>query len=208
MDLTKIFDRLCSIRCKALPFFHAFTGCDSISAFHGRGKTSCWQAWRAYGDVSDALIALNDLAFRKFDTASVFSQIELFVVIMYNRTSNLDNGGGGLLMYVNDNIPSRKLTEYSLPADIEIMCVELNLKKQKWIVIGIYRPTKMNEKYFLDHLSRVVDFYSKAYDRVLIMSDFNSEPCDEAYRRLVMAITYIILSKKKLVPKVSLNVTT
>ena len=51
-------------------------------------------------------------------------------------------GGGCLLMYVNDNIPSRKLNEHSLPADIEIMCVELNLKKQKWIVIGIYRPQK------------------------------------------------------------------
>ena len=88
-------------------------------------------------------------------------------------------GGGGLLVYVNDNIPFLKLNEHSLPADIEIMCVELNLKKQKWIVIGIYRPPKMNEKYFLDHLSRVVDFYSKAYDRVLIMGDFNSEPCDE-----------------------------
>ena len=88
-------------------------------------------------------------------------------------------GGGGLLVYVNDNIPSRKLNEHSLPGDIEIMCVELNLKKQKWIVIGIYRPPKMNEKYFLDHLSRVVDFYSKAYARVLIIGDFNSEPCDE-----------------------------
>ena len=91
-------------------------------------------------------------------------------------------GGGGLLVYVNDNIPFLKLNEHSLPADIEIMRVELNLKKQKWIVIGIYRPPpppKMNEKYFLDHLSRVVDFYSKAYGRVLIMGDFNSEPCDE-----------------------------
>ena len=74
LDLTKIFDRLGSIHCKALPFFHAFTGYDSISAFHGRGKTSCFrQAWRAYGDVSDALIALSDPAFRKFDTATVLS---------------------------------------------------------------------------------------------------------------------------------------
>ena len=34
---------------------------------------------------------MSDPAFRKFDTASVFSQIERYVVITYNRTSNLDN---------------------------------------------------------------------------------------------------------------------
>ncbi len=59
------------------------------------------------------------------------------------------------------------------------MCVELNLKKQKWVLIGLYRPPNMNERYFLDHLSRVIDYYSTKYDRIVIMGDFNSEPCDE-----------------------------
>ena len=82
-------------------------------------------------------------------------------------------------MYVNENIPSRKLKEHTLPDDVEIMCVEMNLKKQKWALMGIYRPPNMNERYFLDHLSRVIDYYSKKYDRVVIMGDFNSEPSDE-----------------------------
>ena len=47
-------------------------------------------------------------------------------------------GGGDLLMYVNHDIPSRKLKEHNIPDDVEIMCVEINLKKQKWILIGIY----------------------------------------------------------------------
>ena len=59
------------------------------------------------------------------------------------------------------------------------MCVEINLKKQKWALIGIYRPPTMNERYFFDHLSRVIDLYSKKYDKVVIMGDFNSEPSDE-----------------------------
>ena len=77
-------------------------------------------------------------------------------------------GAGGLL-----------LCEHTLPDDVEIMCVEINLKKQKWILMGIYRPPNMNERYFLDHLSRVIDCYSKKYDRLVIMGDFNSEPSDE-----------------------------
>ena len=88
-------------------------------------------------------------------------------------------GGGGLLMYVNDNIPSRILNQHTIPDDVEIMCVEINLKKQKWITIGIHRPPSMNERYFIDHLGRVIDFYSKIYDRFVIMGDFNSEPTDD-----------------------------
>ena len=80
-------------------------------------------------------------------------------------------GGGGLLMYVNEIIPSRALHEHSIPDHIEILCVEINLRKQKWVLLGII--------FFFDHLSRVVDFYSTTFDRVVISGDFNSEPADE-----------------------------
>ena len=46
-------------------------------------------------------------------------------------------GGGGLLMYVNEDIPSRWLKSHETPDDIEILCVEINLKKQKWVVIAL-----------------------------------------------------------------------
>ena len=59
------------------------------------------------------------------------------------------------------------------------LCVEINLKKQKWVLLGIYRPPNMNENYFLDNLSRVIDCYSKKYDRIIVMGDFNLEPTDE-----------------------------
>ena len=82
-------------------------------------------------------------------------------------------------MYINRNIPSRILKAHTLPDDIEILCVEINLKKQKWVVIGIYRPPNMNEKYVIDNQSRVTDLYSKDYERIVIMGDFNLEPTDK-----------------------------
>ena len=94
-------------------------------------------------------------------------------------------GGGGLLMFVNDNIPSRILNAHVIPGDIEILCVEINLKKQKWVIIGIYRPPNMNEMYFFDNLCRVIDYYSKGYDRVMIMGDFNLEPSDESIKTII-----------------------
>ena len=31
-------------KARALPFFHAFVGCDTVYAFVGKGNKSCWQA--------------------------------------------------------------------------------------------------------------------------------------------------------------------
>ena len=85
---------------------------------------------------------------------------------------------GGLLLYINEDIPSIQKNDHSIPNDIEIICVEINLRKQKWLIIGIYRPPSMNPTYFFDHLSRITDFYSNKYDRMVFMGDFNAEPTD------------------------------
>ncbi|KAG0728449.1 hypothetical protein GWK47_032424 [Chionoecetes opilio] len=41
-------------RSTALPMFHSFTGCDTTSAFFGKGKKSVWEAWNAYVEVTEA----------------------------------------------------------------------------------------------------------------------------------------------------------
>ena len=38
----------------ALPIFHSYTGCDTISAFCGKGKKSAWKAWASYPEVTQA----------------------------------------------------------------------------------------------------------------------------------------------------------
>ena len=96
-----------------------------------------------------------------------------------HRRDRVKGGGGGLIMYVNEDIPSRLLKEHHAPDDIEVICVEINLRKEKWVIIGIYRPPSMNDTYFLDNLSRITDFYSCKYDKVIIMGDFNQEPSEE-----------------------------
>ena len=45
-------------RCMALPMFHVFTGCDTVSFFGGRGKRTAWGTWKAYDDVTSALCSL------------------------------------------------------------------------------------------------------------------------------------------------------
>ena len=31
--------------CRGLPFFYAFTGCDTVSSFYGHSKSKFWDTW-------------------------------------------------------------------------------------------------------------------------------------------------------------------
>ena len=44
---------------------------------------------------------------------------------------DLSRKGGGLLVYVNSKIPSKMLKIPDCPSDVQVIPVEINLKKQK-----------------------------------------------------------------------------
>ena len=46
--------------CKAIPFFHAYTGCDLTSSMCGVGKKTAWAAWKHYPEVTRTMIELTD----------------------------------------------------------------------------------------------------------------------------------------------------
>ena len=63
-----------------------------------------------------------------------------------------------------------------MPKDIQIIPFELNLSREKWVFMRIYRPPAQNKQYFLENLSMIVDHYSSIYDNHIILGDFNMEP--------------------------------
>ena len=69
------------------------------------------------------------------------------------------------------NIPAKELRNLNPANYIETISVEVNFKNQKWIIIGIYHPPNQNEIYFLDELGKLLDFYSRSYERILILGD-------------------------------------
>lgn len=50
--------RLGGEKARALAAFHAFTGCDGVSSFVGRGKKTAWDAWTCFPDVTNAFIRM------------------------------------------------------------------------------------------------------------------------------------------------------
>jgi len=46
-------------KCLALPMFHEFTGCDTVSSFSGRGKkTAAWETWNVFSEVTGTFLSL------------------------------------------------------------------------------------------------------------------------------------------------------
>jgi hypothetical protein len=71
----------------ALTVFHAFTGCDTVSSFRGRGKKTAWNIWNVFDEVTEAFILLANNP----QTIPPHCQVllERFVVLLYDRTSNI-----------------------------------------------------------------------------------------------------------------------
>ena len=81
------------LKCLALLFWYAFTGCDTVSSFNSRGKKTAWVVWAAFPEITDALARLS-LRITINDEESVLLLLERFVVLLYDRR--------GSSMSVND----------------------------------------------------------------------------------------------------------
>ena len=86
---------------------------------------------------------------------------------------------GGLLLYLRDFIPSRKINARFDPI-IEAFVIEINLKKKKWLVICSYNPHKSMIHNHLKSISMQLDEFYKKYENVIIIGDFNSEICEDS----------------------------
>ena len=86
-----------------------------------------------------------------------------------------DANGGGILIYVREDIPCKLLSKHDFPEDIEGIFIELNLRKMKWLLFGTYHPPSQNDKYYFECVGKALDVYSGTYDRLLLCGDFNAE---------------------------------
>ena len=85
--------------------------------------------------------------------------------------------GGGILLYVREDIPSNLITVDINPGIklIESFYVELNLRNNKWLINCSYNPHKSLIGNHLDEVSKTLDLYSSAYDKIILLGDFNTE---------------------------------
>ena len=88
------------------------------------------------------------IAETKIDASFTTAQ---FLLDNYHQRFRLDinSKSGGILVYVKSSVPSRKLKCDVLLKSIQAIPFELNLRKEKWLVISIYWPPSQDSEFFL-----------------------------------------------------------
>ena len=79
-------DKLGLEKTNGLPFLHAFTGCDVVSAFRGKGKKAAWQTWNVFQEASAVFGKLSQYAASTDEDLKV---LEKFIIPLYDRSSAL-----------------------------------------------------------------------------------------------------------------------
>ena len=93
-----------------------------------------------------------------------------------------NRNGGGVLIYVREDIPSKELSKHIFPdvvfsmedtkGPIEGIFLEINLRKCKWLLFGTYHRPYQDDEYYLEKISHALDIYIKTYNRFLLIGNF------------------------------------
>ena len=83
---------------------------------------------------------------------------------------------GGMSVYIKSSLPSRIMSNFKLPENTQVILFVLNLRKEKWLFLRIYKLPLQSNIYFLDALNDLLDFYSNICDNKVVFGDLNLEP--------------------------------
>ena len=90
-----------------------------------------------------------------------------FIIGGFKKPYRLDRNrhGGGVMLDVREDIPSKILTKHKLSKTIEAIFVEIYLQKTKFLVVG-------TDTAYFEQMGFALDVYS-SYDKFLLAGDFN-----------------------------------
>ena len=100
---------------------------------------------------------------------------------------NRDKNGGGILIYVREDIPSKLLDKHCFPDDIEGMFIELNFRKSKLLLLGTYHPPSQPDKYYFESIGNAFETYISQYDKYILAGDFNAEVNETTLSNFLLA---------------------
>ena len=76
--------------------------------------------------------------------------------------------GGGLMLFVREDIPSKLLPNIDPSGNIENILVNINLRSKEWLISGSYNPNVGLIQNHPTSLSKNLDFYSSKYENFIV----------------------------------------
>ena len=99
-----------------------------------------------------------------------------FLVNGFSEPYRLDRNrkGGGVMVYIREDIPSKLLDKHVFLYDMEGLFAELKFRKCTWLLFGTYHLPSQADIYYFDNLDKAFETYS-SYEKQLLIGDFNTE---------------------------------
>ncbi len=111
----------------------------------------------------------------KVDDSFPHSQFHVKKIVLYRKDVN--DHCGGLMAIVRSDLPQRRrhdLEHYeTMSGRIEILIIELMLKKEKWLLCSIYKQPKVKDSEFINILEKLVGSLSINNCNYVLIGDFN-----------------------------------
>ena len=77
-----------------------------------------------------------------------------------------------MAFYITDQLP-RRIIKIENPSGIEILTIEITIRKNKILVAVIYKPPNLGETDFTTNLETIISKLSNNYKKLILMGDFN-----------------------------------
>ena len=86
----------------------------------------------------------------KFDSSFPEAQFKIpyYRIFLQDR----DKYGGGLMFYIDQNIPCKKIETFQFTSSLEILTLEINLGKEILLIFSTYKPPNVKNDSFLNEL--------------------------------------------------------
>ena len=65
-----------------------------------------------------------------------------------------------MLFYVNQDLNFKIVDTYNFPTGIDILLLELALKKRMWLILGLYKTPSLRPEIFISKVSKALIIYS------------------------------------------------
>ena len=132
-----------------------------------------------FGYISDMLnkqcvdyLAISET---KLDDSFHKSQFMVEGYSLYRQ--DLTNSSGGLLVYVRDDLPHRRMVHVEINKDgFESLCLELTIGKSKTILSCIYKHPKVTKELFFKYFCDLSDSLLRSHEDLIYLGDMNCCP--------------------------------
>ena len=91
--------------------------------------------------------------------------VEGFKMYLKDRTKT-----GGLLLYVNENLPGKIISSYKFKENSEITLFEFSVSNKKWLLLGNNRPPSQNDLSFISELNLALNLFSPIYENFVCLA--------------------------------------